>query len=78
MRALAGIAFVVLTAPVAAHMIGRAAYLLDLPMWEGTHVDELENRYNRQSGHLASTFILLDINNLGQNHNGSCLSNSRN
>ncbi len=55
MRALAGIAFVVLTAPVAAHMIGRAAYLLGLPMWEGTHVDELENRYDRQSGHLAST-----------------------
>jgi multicomponent Na+:H+ antiporter subunit G len=54
MRALAGIAFVVLTAPVAAHMIGRAAYLLGLPMWEGTQVDELEGRYDRESGHLAS------------------------
>jgi multicomponent Na+:H+ antiporter subunit G len=55
MRALAGIAFVVLTAPVAAHMIGRAAYLLGLPMWEGTQVDELEGRYDPQSGQLAST-----------------------
>lgn len=55
MRALAGIAFVVLTAPVAAHMIGRAAYLLGLPMWEGTQVDELEGRYDPQSGHLASS-----------------------
>jgi multicomponent Na+:H+ antiporter subunit G len=54
MRALAGIAFVVLTAPVAAHMIGRAAYLLGLPMWEGTKVDELKGRYNPKTGHLAS------------------------
>jgi multicomponent Na+:H+ antiporter subunit G len=54
MRALAGIAFVVLTAPVAAHMIGRAAYLLGLPLWEGTQVDELEGRYDSQTGYLAS------------------------
>jgi len=43
-RALAGIAFVVLTAPVAAHMIGRAAYFVGVPLWEGTVVDELGNR----------------------------------
>jgi multicomponent Na+:H+ antiporter subunit G len=54
MRALAGIAFVVLTAPVAAHMIGRAAYLLGLPLWEGTQVDEFEGRYDPQTGYLAS------------------------
>lgn len=54
MRALAGIAFVALTAPVAAHMIGRAAYLLGLPQWENTHVDELRGRYNLETGHLAS------------------------
>jgi multicomponent Na+:H+ antiporter subunit G len=54
MRALAGIAFVVLTAPVAAHMIGRAAYLLGLPMWEGTQVDELEGHYNQKTGYLES------------------------
>ncbi|SNB46894.1 monovalent cation/H(+) antiporter subunit G [Geobacter sp. DSM 9736] len=35
------IAFTVLTAPVAAHMIGRAAYYSKIPLWEGTICDEL-------------------------------------
>ena len=29
------------TAPVAAHVIGRAAYRSGAPMWEGTVIDEL-------------------------------------
>jgi multicomponent Na+:H+ antiporter subunit G len=35
------IAFLVFTAPVAAHMIGRAAYFSNVPLWEGTVCDEL-------------------------------------
>jgi multicomponent Na+:H+ antiporter subunit G len=34
-------AFVFLTAPVAAHVIGRAAYSVGVPLWKGTIVDEL-------------------------------------
>lgn len=34
------IVFIFLTAPVAGHMISRAAYLLKTPMWEGTVLDE--------------------------------------
>lgn len=45
-RAIATIVFVLLTAPVSAHMIGRAAYSNGVPLWEGTEVDELEGRYN--------------------------------
>jgi multicomponent Na+:H+ antiporter subunit G len=37
------IAFFFLTAPVAAHMIARAAYLIGVPLWEGTRRDELRN-----------------------------------
>lgn len=48
-RALATIVFVLLTAPVAAHMIGRAAYLVGVPLWEGTVVDELRGRYNMKT-----------------------------
>ncbi len=48
-RAVAGVAFVILTAPVAAHMIGRAAYLTGVPLWEGTIVDELRERYSTRS-----------------------------
>jgi multicomponent Na+:H+ antiporter subunit G len=40
-RALLVTAFVFLTAPVAAHMIARAAYSVGTPLWEGTITDEL-------------------------------------
>jgi multicomponent Na+:H+ antiporter subunit G len=40
-RALATIAFILLTAPIAAHVIGRAAYFVGVPFWEGTLMDEL-------------------------------------
>ena len=33
-------AFVLLTTPVAAHVIARAAYLAEVPLWEGTVLDE--------------------------------------
>lgn len=41
-RALAAIAFLVLTAPVAAHVIARAALRAgEMPLWRGTRVNEL-------------------------------------
>jgi multicomponent Na+:H+ antiporter subunit G len=41
-RAGAAILFLLLTAPVAAHLIGRAAYRSgQLRLWQGTRVDEL-------------------------------------
>jgi multicomponent Na+:H+ antiporter subunit G len=40
-RALLVVAFVALTVPIAAQMIGHAAYAEGVPMWEGTIVDEL-------------------------------------
>lgn len=43
-RALLVIAFVFLTAPVAAHMIARAAYSVGTPLWEGTLTDELRDQ----------------------------------
>ena len=45
-RALAGLLFLLLTAPVAAHMIGRAAYMIGAPLWKGTMVDELKGHYD--------------------------------
>ena len=32
--------FLLLTTPVAAHVIARASYLADVPLWEGTVLDE--------------------------------------
>jgi multicomponent Na+:H+ antiporter subunit G len=56
-RALAGVVFVVLTAPVAAHMIGRAAYILGAPLWEGTVIDELKGHYDPKTHQLSSEEI---------------------
>jgi multicomponent Na+:H+ antiporter subunit G len=33
-------AFVLLTTPVAGHVIARASYLADVPLWQGTVLDE--------------------------------------
>jgi multicomponent Na+:H+ antiporter subunit G len=41
LRAAAAILFLLLTAPVAAHVIGRAAYRCGIRLWERTWVDEL-------------------------------------
>ena len=43
-RALLIILFFLLTAPVAAHLIARSAYLMRVPMWEGTLMDEWRGR----------------------------------
>ncbi|MDR7508238.1 MAG: monovalent cation/H(+) antiporter subunit G [Armatimonadota bacterium] len=53
-RAAAVIVFVLLTAPVAAHMIARAAYLIGVPQWDGTIVDELRGRYDLSANILHS------------------------
>lgn len=54
-RALAAIVFVFLTVPVAAHVIGRAAYQFGVPLWRHTQLDELRGKYDpatfRLSGH---------------------------
>jgi multicomponent Na+:H+ antiporter subunit G len=36
--------FLILTAPVAAHMIGRTAYHTGIKTWEGTIIDELKDK----------------------------------
>jgi multicomponent Na+:H+ antiporter subunit G len=54
-RALAAVVFVILTAPVGAHMIGRAAYLIGVPFWQGTFIDEMKGRYDREAGDMERT-----------------------
>jgi multicomponent Na+:H+ antiporter subunit G len=54
-RALAVVIFIVLTAPVAAHAIGRASYFVGVPLWEGTVKDELKGRYDAHNHQLHSS-----------------------
>lgn len=54
-RAVAISLFLLVTGPVASHMIGRAAYLSNTPLWENTLTDELRNRYDLDTETLHST-----------------------
>ena len=45
LRALAAIVFILLTAPVAAHPIGRAAYYSGIKLWKKTWIDQLKDAY---------------------------------
>jgi len=52
-RAVITVAFLWLTAPAAAHVIGRAAYFDGVPLWEGTGPDELLGRYDERTHALS-------------------------
>ena len=54
-RALAVIVFALLTAPVAAHMIARAAYFIGVPLWKGTIRDDLQGHYDLRTHVLEGT-----------------------
>lgn len=53
-KSIAIIFFLFITAPIAAHMIGRAAYFTGVPLWKGTIVDELDGMYNKKTHELES------------------------
>jgi multicomponent Na+:H+ antiporter subunit G len=53
-RAIAIVVFIVLTAPVAAHVIGRAGYFTGIQLWSGTIKDELRDSYDPKSHSLNS------------------------
>lgn len=52
-RSIATLFFILLTAPVAAHMMGRAAYFNGVPLWKGTRHDELKGQYNLKTHSLT-------------------------
>jgi multicomponent Na+:H+ antiporter subunit G len=52
--------FLILTAPVAAHMIGRASYFTGVPMWKKSVLDELKHKYDEKTSELRSTNVDTD------------------
>lgn len=44
-RAIAIIVFLILTAPVAAHIIGRAGYITGMKLWDKSVADEMKGKY---------------------------------
>ncbi len=53
-RALVIILFVFLTAPVSAHLIGRASYFMGVRLWKGSIMDDLRGKYQKNSYILKS------------------------
>lgn len=53
-RVLAIILFILLTAPVGAHMIGRASYFTGVKLWKKSVQDDLEGQYHPKSHALSS------------------------
>lgn len=53
-KSLAIILFLVLTAPVAAHLIARAAYFSGTKLWDKTLIDEMKGMYDKETGILRS------------------------
>lgn len=54
-KAFAIMFFLILTAPVSAHMIGRAAYFIGTPMWDKSVRDDLKGKYDHQARVLKSS-----------------------
>ncbi|MGF1637817.1 MAG: monovalent cation/H(+) antiporter subunit G [Cyclobacteriaceae bacterium] len=53
-RVVAIILFILLTAPVGAHMIGRASYFRGIKMWKKSVMDDLEGMYEGKTHELKS------------------------
>ncbi|MCW4148163.1 MULTISPECIES: monovalent cation/H(+) antiporter subunit G [Halomonadaceae] len=53
-RAFGVILFIMMTAPVAAHVIGRAGYFVGARLWSGTVKDELRPNYDPLTHELKS------------------------
>ncbi|MEM1284812.1 MAG: monovalent cation/H(+) antiporter subunit G [Pseudomonadota bacterium] len=45
-RAVAAFIFLLLTAPIAAHLLARSAYFVGHKAWEGTQIDQLKGKYS--------------------------------
>lgn len=54
-KVVAIIFFLFLTAPVGAHMIGRASYFIGVPLWKDSVIDELKGQYDKSSHELESS-----------------------
>tara|TARA_R110000850_G_scaffold190308_2_gene316206 strand:- start:43781 stop:44164 length:384 start_codon:yes stop_codon:yes gene_type:complete len=53
-RVLAIILFILLTAPVGAHLIGRASYFIGVKLWRKSVIDDLKGKYKKSTHELKS------------------------
>jgi multicomponent Na+:H+ antiporter subunit G len=53
-KVIAIIFFLLITAPVSGHMLGRTAYFTGMKLWKDTILDELKGKYDRKTHSLTS------------------------
>lgn len=46
-RAIAGLIFFIMTAPIAAHLLARAAFKVGYPLWDKSVVDDMSDNSNK-------------------------------
>ncbi len=56
-RVMAIILFILLTAPVSGHLIGRTSYFSGVKLWKDSIMDDMENKYHKASQELKSENI---------------------
>ncbi|MDO5609013.1 MAG: monovalent cation/H(+) antiporter subunit G [Capnocytophaga sp.] len=54
MRVIAIILFIMITAPVSAHLICRASYLMGVKMWDKSVEDDLHGKYDKATEELEA------------------------
>ncbi|MGF1694070.1 monovalent cation/H(+) antiporter subunit G [Vibrio kyushuensis] len=53
-RAMAVVAFVIVTAPIAAHVLARTSYFVGVHVWDGTVKDAIKEQYDLNTHQLSS------------------------
>ncbi|HEV7331167.1 MAG TPA: monovalent cation/H(+) antiporter subunit G [Flavisolibacter sp.] len=53
-RVIAIILFLLLTAPIGAHMIGRTSYFIGTKLWDKSVINELKDQYDEETHELYS------------------------
>lgn len=59
-RAVAGFIFLLLTAPISAHLLARASYFAGYKTWSGTRIDHLSGKYRIDGDHISCSGMELD------------------
>lgn len=66
-KVLVIILFILLTAPVSAHLIGRTSYFSGVKLWKDSVMDDLEGKYNSSTNTLNSGEQEEEIKNKPEN-----------
>jgi multicomponent Na+:H+ antiporter subunit G len=53
-KVMAIILFILLTAPVSAHLIGRTSYFAGVKLWKDSIMDDMEGKYDKNTQELSS------------------------